>query len=233
MDRLNKITYDLAIETTKLLNKKQTELSDIVWSEGEANIDIGFSKLACETCLEVWDNIKSKYNLYNDVRLQCDIPDINLVFYDKYDRKLKSKIELKSSKDKNKRIPGSTISKLDINQPLIYCLRPKEKNGVYQVRCSQYHYAMGKSNVELFQDRTPRPYINFHRMKYSNKYKKVEKNDWIKHYSLCALNRLEKNMKNSWQDYLVKNIKDISILEFIKNTTVEDFINLKKNQNFI
>lgn len=229
METLNKITYDLAIETTKLLNKKQVELSNIVWSEGEANIDIGFSKLACKTCLEVWNNVKSRYHLYNEVRLECDIPDINLIFYDKYNRNLKSKIELKSSKNKNKRIPGSTINKLNINQPLIYCLRPKEKNGKYEIRCSQYHYAMGKSDTDLFQDRTPRPYINFNKMKYPNEYKKVEKNDWIKHYSICALNRLNQNKKSSWQDYLVKNIKDISISEFIKNTSIEDFIKMKNS----
>lgn len=227
METLNKITYDLAIETTKLLNQKQFELSNVIWSEGEANIDIGFSKLACETCLESWNKIKKNYQLYQEVRLECNIPDINLVFYDKYDRKLVSKIELKSSKDKNKRIPGSTIGKLDINQPLIYCLRPKDKNRKYIVRCSQYHNAMGKSDIELFQDRTPRPYINFDKMKYPRDYKKIEKNDWIKHYSICALNRLEKNIKNSWQDILVKNIKDISIYEFIKNTSIEDFINIK------
>ena len=222
MEKLNKITYDLAIETTKLLNQKQNELSNIIWSEGEANIDIGFSKLACKTCLEAWNKNKKKYKVYDEVRLECDIPDINLVFYDKYDRKLKSKIELKSSKDKNKRIPGSTIGKLDINQPLIYCLRGKNKK--YEIRCSQYHNAMGKNDLELFQDRTPRPYINFNKMKYPNEYKNVQKNDWIKHYSKCALNRLDNNKNSSWQDYLVKDI----ISEFIKKTTIKEFIKIKE-----
>lgn len=229
MDFLEKITYELAIETTKLLNEKQKELNEIKWAEGEANIDVGFSKIACITCLEAWEKIKEIKKLRDDIKLECDIPDINLTFTDKYNRSLKSKIELKSSKQSNKRIPGSTIGKLDINQPLIYCLRPKNDNGIFYLRCCQYHQAMGKSDTELFQDRTPRPYINFHKMKYVKKYEHVHKNDWIKHYSQCALNRLEKNMKKSWQDYLVKNIKEMSIEEFIKNTTLEEFIKLKEN----
>lgn len=227
MTFLNKITYDLAIETTKLLNNSQKELSEINWSEGEANIDIGFSKLACKLCMIAWLKIKEERKLMEQVRLECDIPDINLTFYDKYNRKIKSKIELKSSKSLNKRIPGSTIGKLDINQPLIYCLR--KKNEKFEIRCSQYHYAMGKSDIELFQDRTPRPYINFNRMKYPNEYKNVEKHDWINHYSECALNRVNKNMNSSWQDYLIKNIKKKLISNFIKNTTIEDFIKLKEN----
>lgn len=225
MDKLYLITYDLAIETTKLLNQKQYELSNITWSDGEANIDSGFSELACKCCLEIWEYVKRKHNLYESVRLECNGPDINLIFYDKYNKKLESKIELKSSKEKNKRIPGSTIGNLDINQPLIYCLRPKNINEKYEIRCSQYHIAMGKSNLELFQDRTPRPYINFQKMEYPNEYKQVEKNDWIKHYSKCALNRFNQNKKSSWQDYLVKNI----IIDFIKNTTIKEFIKMKQN----
>lgn len=228
MNFLYKITYELAIETTRILNTKQKELQLIKWSEGEANIDIEFSKLGCICCKLAWEKIKNNNNI-NDVKIECSIPDINLIFKDKYNKILKSKIELKSSKEKNKRILGSTIGKLDINQPLIYCLRPNKIDGEYIVRCSQYFNAMGKSETELFQDRTPRPYINFNKMKTPNEYKKVEKNDWIKHYSKCALKRIENNKKNSWQDYLVNNMKDMIIEKFIKTTSIEDFIKLKND----
>lgn len=225
---LEQVTYCLAIETTRILNNKQKELSEILWQKGEANLDIGFSKLACISCLEAWQIIKLRENL-NNVNLECDCPDINLTFIDHYNRKRISKIELKSSKQKNKKIPGSTIRDLNINQPLIYCLRPKNPKDIYQVRCSQYHHAMGKSDIELFQDRSPRPYINFDKMAEIKPYKTLEKNDWIKHYSKCALNRLEKNINKSWQDNLVQNIKDMTILNFIKTTSIEEFIKLKNN----
>jgi len=51
-------------------------------------------------------------------------------------------------------MPGSTIKKLDINQPLIYCLRPSSEEDKYIIKCSQYHTAMGDSKFDLFQDRT-------------------------------------------------------------------------------
>ena len=44
-------------------------------------------------------------------------------------------------------MPGSTIKKLDINQALIYCLRPSPPSEEYIVRCSQYHNAMGESDT--------------------------------------------------------------------------------------
>ena len=56
--------------------------------------------------------------------------------------------------------------KLDINQTLIYCLRPTNKSEPYKLKCSQYHSAMvDNTNIDLFQDRTPRPIINFDNMK--------------------------------------------------------------------
>ena len=47
---------------------------------------------------------------------------------------------------------GSTIRKLDINQPLIYCLRPNNTEGIYKIRYSQYHSAMGESDLDTFQN---------------------------------------------------------------------------------
>ena len=80
------------------------------------------------------------------------IPDINCIFDG--DIQVTHKIELKSSKTNV--MPGSTIGKLDINQPLIFCNRT-----TYEVQCGQYHTAMGDSDIDLFQDRTPRPSLNF------------------------------------------------------------------------
>ena len=40
--------YELAIETTKLLNERQDDLKNITWTDGEANLEKGFSDLACK-----------------------------------------------------------------------------------------------------------------------------------------------------------------------------------------
>ena len=61
-------------------------------------------------------------------------------------------------------IDKETIKKLDINQPLIYCLRPTNETDSYKIKCSQYYSAMGDSDTALFQDRTPRPFISFDKM---------------------------------------------------------------------
>ena len=103
---------------------------------------------------------EKKYIEYRDITITCEIPDTTFTYPN--GSTTKHKIELKSSKSKT--MPGSTIKKLDINQPLIYCLRPSPLSEEYIVRCSQYHNAMGESDTELFQDRTPRPFISFEKM---------------------------------------------------------------------
>jgi hypothetical protein len=133
-----------------------------------------------------------------------------------------AKIELRSSK--NTRMLGSTINKLDINQPLIYCLRPKDNSGYYELRCSQYHNSMGKSDLDLFQDRTPRPYINFNKMKKTNEILTFEYKDkkcWVEHYAYCALNRIKKKCKSSWQDDMISVLKKNIINDYLKNTNIE------------
>lgn len=225
MDYLDIITYKIALETSRLLDYKQEELEIIEWSKGESNIDLYFSELACKVCLEAWEIVKKENNLMN-IYLECKTPDINLFFIDNNKNVLKSKIELKSSKKKI--ILGSTINKLDINQPLIFCLRPSKKNQKYEFRCSQYYKAMGKTGIDLFQDRTPRPHINYDKM-INNNFQKIEKDDWVKYYSKCALTRLENNINKSWQDNLINDIKKRIIKSFIKDTSVEQFIKLKNN----
>jgi hypothetical protein len=223
-----KIIYELCIETTKILNNSQAQLRNIKWTDGEANIDTEYSELACNCCRTAWELMKTKYPIYKTDEIICKIPDINIeIFNQKY------KIELKSSK--SKKMTGSTIKKLDINQPLIYCLRPSDmsnnENGLYQLRCSQYHVAMGESNIDLFQDRTPRPFINFEKMNEVDNiipYEEKDKNIWVEHYAKCALNRIvDKSCQNSWQDDMVKIMKQKIIDEYIINTSREQFHNDK------
>lgn len=224
------IVYDLGIETVKILNEKQLELRTINWTNGESNLDTEYSKLACDCCKVAWRTIKEKYPQYDEVNISCNIPDINIVFTYPNGKIYTEKIELKSSK--GKKMPGSTIKKLDINQTLIYCLRPSKASESYKLRCSQYHCAMGESDVDLFQDRTPRPIINFEKMNdidnilpYNNK----EKDAWVEHYAECSLKRIEEstNCQKSWQDDMIKIMKKKIIEDYIRNTSEEQFKNAK------
>ena len=215
--------YELGIETTKLLSDRQDELSMIRWTNSESNLDSEYSKLACDCCITAWDTMKQKYPNYNKIDISCIIPDINITFRYPSGRESNHKIELKSSK-KTKML-GSTIIKLDINQPLIYCLRPKGLEP-YILRCSQYYNAMEKSDVALFQERSPRPPINFNKMYDNQHFEKKEKKYWdIEHYATCALNRIDESIscKHSWQDDMVEQIKKKAIEEFIRKTSVEQF----------
>ena len=226
----NKILLEVAALTATLLNEKQDKLQQCKWSDGESNTDTDFSELACRCLEESWLQIKQKYPQLNDITVTAAAPDINCTF-SKNGKNIKipkNKIELKSSKGNT--MPGSTIGKLDINQPLIYCRRPKNTDEPYEVRYGQYHMAMGESDVDLFQDRTPRPPINFTKLSSSSfttlnsevVYSEKKKDDWVSHYGKCAVNRLSQPSSASWQDALTKSIlfeavKDInSFEEFIK-----------------
>jgi hypothetical protein len=221
----NKILLEVAALTATLLNEKQEKLQQCKWSDGESNTDTDFSELACRCVEETWLQIKQKYPQLNDIGVVAAAPDINCTF-SKNGKNIKipkTKIELKSSKGNT--MPGSTIGKLDINQPLIYCRRPKNTDEPYEVRYGQYHMAMGDSDVDLFQDRTPRPPINFTKLTTSNSeivYSEKKKDDWVSHYGKCAVNRLTQPSSASWQDALTKSIlfeavKDInSFEEFVK-----------------
>jgi len=188
---------ELAFETTALLNTKKEELRQCKWTDSESNTDTDFSTLACQCAEEAWKQMQQRYNI--QIRLTTMIPDINCIFEDK-DIQVTRKIELKSSKTNV--MPGSTIGKLDINQPLIFCNRK-----TYEVRCGQYHTAMGNSDIDLFQDRTPRPSLNFTKLSTQPlEYTVKTKDAWISHYGKCAVNRLNCSVTPSWQDTLTKSI---------------------------
>ena len=224
-----KILLEIAAQTTSKLTEKQDQLQECKWTDGESNTDTDFSKLACKCAEEAWICVKQNYPLLNMITMTALIPDINCVFskHGKTIKVIKNKIELKSSKSQI--IPGSTIGKLDINQPLIYCYRPKKYETPYEIRYGQYHTAMGESDFDLFQDRTPRPQLNFKKLMlpslqteitYSNK----NKNAWILHYGKCAVNRLNNNVSYSWQDLLTKSI----LYEALQNIeTMEELIRLR------
>ena len=234
------IVYELCIETTKLLNQSQDKLEKIIWTNGEANIDTEYSELACSCCRDGWERMKQRNVEYSNIDIRCEIPDINISFIYPNGEVEKYKIELKSSK--SVRMPGSTIKKLNINQPLIYCLRPITDKEPYKIRCSQYHTAMGESNTDLFQDRTPRPFINFDKMNVVDTvgtmgnilpFENKQKDCWIEHYANCALNRINNinTPQYSWQDDMVKLIKQKIIKDYIKNTSEEQF-QMDKISNF-
>jgi len=220
------IIYILGIETTKKINERQDKLKSIKWNDGESNLDTEFSKLACDCCTMSWDEIKIKYSEYSEIEIICEIPDINITFIYPCGKKSKYKIELKSSK--SKKMPGSTIKKFDINQTLIYCLRPSIASEPYKVRYSQYYNAMGESDYDLFQDRTPRPFINFENMNEADNivpFVIKGKNDWVKHYAKCAIKRIEKPTtgQKSWQDDMVEMMKKLIIDDYIRNTSEQQF----------
>lgn len=220
------VIYELGIETTKLLIQKQDDLKKINWTNGEANIDTEYSTLSCQCCTVAWDTLKQNDPTYQGINITCTIPDINILMTYPDGRTSKHKIELKSSK--HKKMPGSTIKQLDINQTMIYCLRPSTNSELYKLKCSQYHSSMGESDTDLFQDRTPRPFINFEKMTEIDDtlpFIQKEKTSWIEHYANCGLNRINENTACavSWQDDLIKIMKKKIIEDYIKNTSQEQF----------
>ena len=226
----DKLLLEIAAEITNKLTEKQEQLKQCKWTDGESNTDTDFSELACKCAEEAWVYLKQKYQLFSMINMKASIPDINCTFTKNGNtiKFLKNKIELKSSK--NHVMPGSTIGKLDINQPLIYCYRPKNADHPYEIRYGQYHTAMGESDIDLFQDRTPRPQLNFTKLFpcsqneiiYSNK----KKDAWVLHYGKCAVNRLNNSVSYSWQDSLTKSI----LYEALQNIeTVDDLIKLRES----
>lgn len=185
------IVYRLGIETTRILNEKQSELRSIKWTDGESNLDSGYSKLACQCCKLAWDNMKIIFPEYRKIEIRCEIPDLKITFTYPSGITTEHRIELKSSK-RNTMI-GSTVRKLDVNQTLIYCLRPSIDSEPYVLRCSQYHIPMVETGTDLFVERTPRPRIDFRKMAdVANPvpYTVKAKYDWLGHYAKCALNRV-------------------------------------------
>jgi len=225
-----KLLLEIAAETTSKLTEKQEHLKQCKWTDGESNTDTDFSELACKCAEEAWICVKQNYPQLIMITMTASIPDINCTFSKngKIIKVPKNKIELKSSK--NHVMPGSTIGKLDINQPLIYCYRPKNADNPYEIRYGQYHTAMGESDIDLFQDRTPRPQLNFTKLFKSSQteliYYNNKKDAWISHYGNCAVNRLNRSVSYSWQDTLTKSI----LYEALQNIeTMEDLIKLRES----
>jgi hypothetical protein len=217
--------YELGVETAKILNEKQNELRQITWTDGESNLDTEYSRLACDCCEVAWNIMKTRESLYDNVDITCEKPDINITFRYSDGGTSKDKIELKISK--SKKLSGSTIRNLDINQTLIYCLRPSSDSDSepYKIKCSQYYSAMGESDVDLFQDRTPRPFISFDKMNEIRSFHIREKDDWIEHYAKCAVKRIEEPTicQKSWQDDLIIRVKRLLVEEYVRNTSEQQF----------
>jgi hypothetical protein len=276
------LMLDLAAATTRLLNeeKQQAELQRIKWTDGESNLDTGYSQLACQCAETAWRlTVRQKYPApFDTAVLQARPPDINCAFFieNADDSSLpiyKAKIELKSAKTTS--MPGSTIGKLNINQPLIFVLRPPPNSGAsgavgascavgasgtvgascvkYEARFGQYHTAMGESDYDTFQDRTPRPLINFLKLSAAPEpaalepaapepaalepsvspsvlYSEKTKDAWISHYAKCALKRIgplvqPKLKKASWQDDLTRCLLHEAIKDL---TTLADLMRLQE-----
>ena len=215
------VSMRLTQRTAKILNTRQEDLRAIAWANGEANLDSELSHLACRVCVEAWDDIKVEFPEYQDLSLKATDPDVTLEFLRGLVSVFKAKIELKSGKGMS--IPGSTIGKLDVNIPVI-CVR-RDADGLFVVGYQQYHALIGETDHDLFQDRTPRPHVNFTKMADPNitlQYIEKEKGDWINHFAECAVNRIHSPMykDQSWQDDLTRKIID----EFIKRTSVDYFV---------
>ena len=223
------IIYELAQETTCRLRNAQEKLKLCRWKDGESNLDTHYSTLACKCCEDSWDIMKRKYPEHINTTITCEKPDINIIVRYSDDTTSNHKIELKSSKSTV--MCGSTIGTLDENQPLIYCLRPSTESEPYLVRCSLYHMSMVKTETDLFQDRTPRPRIDFYKMgEKAVPFQEKEKEDWLSHVTECALHRVEPDVvcRSSWQDSFIAKIKKKVIDMFIRNTSVEEFAQLKR-----
>ena len=83
-------------------NLKKKELSELSWQTGESNTDTDFSNLSKECCFIAFKNI----NKIKELSLEINIPDLKIKF--KYKKKIiNKKIELKSTKSINSKIPGS------------------------------------------------------------------------------------------------------------------------------
>ena len=224
-----RLCMPLTQRTAQILQTKEEGLRQIQWSDGEANMDTGFSRLAGACCLEAWNEIKDTCPEYNDLALSFRAPDIHISFSKDSSIVATGKIELKSGK--SVLIPGSTIGNLDINEPVIFCLRNEAEPRTFHIRYSQYYNCIGESTTDMFQDRTPRPHVNFQRMfdiqtlvDYAHK----EKADWVDHYANSAVLRTKaKKPYRSWQDYLTEKIMKRAVDEFIKGATVEEFAKRK------
>jgi hypothetical protein len=212
-DEIEKIILpNLVRQTCIILNSRKTDLKNISWNTGESNTDADFSQLSKKCCEIAFKEI----NKNKDISLLINTPDLNLEFKDyKNNELIKKKIELKSTK-LNGIIPGSMIKSLDINMWTIFCLRKKADK--FEIRYGRYHLGMNISSHEKFQDRSPRPNLNFYQFQEISEIpkilKKIKNLDYWDDYADAAIKRILKPKNHSWQDDLVKAI----IKKVLKNT---------------
>ena len=229
----NDVLMVLTQKTAAHLSNHQEKLRNICWSDGEANLDTEYSQLACRCCTTAWLDFQLENPCFTGISIECQSPDINITFSEPDAEPKKFKIELKSCKGEKLAL-GSTIGTLNPNIPLIYCLR--QPDGTCRIRWSQYHVAMNMGPMDTFNDRTPRPPVIFDRMNEitQENVRFVEvpnpQGRWyIPHYAECALRRIN-NGKNTWQDEMIRHLKQMIIREFIQNTTPKEFEEIKKSQ---
>jgi hypothetical protein len=101
------------------------------------------------------------------------------------------------------------IKSLDPNIWTIMCCRADKKDKI-EVRYGRYFIGMEISVYEKFQDRSPRPSLNFNKFqKYDEKPKiaitTMSKSFWTD-YAKSAVKRVLEPQQYSWQDDLVKEI---------------------------
>ncbi len=193
--------------TCKKLEQNKTDLENVTWSSNESNLDKGFSEIAKKCCEEAFKECNLRMNL----KLEVEPKDLELLFTENQ-VKIKKKIELKSSKKKNK-FKGSTILKLDENIWTILCNR---ENKNFEFKYGRYFLGMKRSPFDLFQDRSPRPDLIFDNYQSSNEEPKTKRNTKdnfsSKHYAQCAINRILNPKMKSWQDAII-----LEVIKEVKN----------------
>jgi deoxycitidine kinase/deoxyguanosine kinase len=211
---------DLAQTTAQLLVGAQEELKNVQWKEGEANLDTGYSRLACSLAQNAWATMQQHDPELHEIEMVATPPDINCAFSmtnattAERTHIASHKIELKSSETYT--VPGSCIGKLNINQCIIFCKRPT-RNGecAYEFAWGQYHQSFEFTDHDRLQDRTPRPNVHFKQLcspTQSQSYQPKPDLDWVSHYSQAAINRLQQlpDSKKTWQEKLVGQIIDFA-----------------------
>jgi len=228
----------LVQKTTQLLEAADDHLLQIQWSDSEANTDSGFSRLACQKFEEAF--LQSEHQNINILEIKT--PDIQITFTDDENNDFIRKIELKSCKGKKGKssglILGSTIKGLNLNMWVIFCRRSSD-NSSFEFRYGRYFLGIPPREAGLFQDRTPRPRIewkNYQQASESPKTELIEQDqDWIKTYAKLAIDRLFRdgtnpNERDSWQDDFIREIIRRAISENISLEDLKYFEDLKKEK---
>jgi hypothetical protein len=220
------LTLALRVKNRLFLN--QEEIAKVEWTNGESNLDTEFSALACRYAEEEWISLRDEIPTFQNLEMKACHPDITCHFTMKGDDGVEKKqlscppqkIELKSSMKTS--ITGSTSKSLEVNIPIIYCLRPNNKkqstqssNTTFYFECGQYIDSMlERGDYDMFQDRSPRPRISFSSLQKVSRREFADKSfpfdDYIHHLAKCSLRRIHSSqkqfVKSSWQDKLVVNI---------------------------